>query len=271
MVRAAAAVGLSALAITDHDTLSALPAAADEALRLGIELIPGVEISAQHEGRAIHLLAYFIDPSEPALRTALDEIVVERRLRFLAIARRLAELGCALDPDRLLADLRGAAPGRRHLADWLVCSGQAVDHRSLFHGPLGDAALEGIPKLQMPAERAIQAVRQAGGVVALAHPSYDTTLSRLEGLAGQGLGALEVSGPRTPAARAVRLAGWARALGLVPVAGTDFHAPDRPGRWVGAIATPRSDLERLRSLAARPTSPGDEARQILTHAPREPG
>ena len=86
----------------------------------------------------------------------------------------------------------------------------------------------------------------AGGVAGLAHPSYDLRERTLRELTDGGLGAIEVAGPGVTPRLGRRWRGWADRLGLVPIAGSDFHAPDRPGRWVGSITTPVPDLERLR-------------------------
>jgi hypothetical protein len=93
---------------------------------------------------------------------------------------------------------------------------------------------------------AIGLVIRAGGVTALAHPPFDLRAETLRQLTEAGMGAIEVAGPGISNRLARRFRDWAVELALVPIAGSDFHAPDRPGRWVGAIATPDADLDRLR-------------------------
>jgi predicted metal-dependent phosphoesterase TrpH len=251
VVRAAATVGLSALAITDHDTLSALPSAGIEAERLGIELVPGVELSAEAEGREVHILAYFVRPDDPALNAALAGLGQARRERFAAMVGRLNGLGFRVDAESIRRAFPRALLGRRHLAEWLVRGGQVRSVREVFAGPLADDGPAHVRKPLPAVEQVIALARGAGGVAGLAHPPYDRNLRWLEGLAGLGLGALEVRGPGVPPARSRRLREWAEALGLVPIAGSDFHAPDRPGRWVGAITTPEADFERLRAGDSR--------------------
>ena len=92
-------------------------------------------------------------------------------------------------------------------------------------------------------------IQQAGGVAALAHPPHDLRQSQLQALADQGLQAIEVDGPGFSNGKSQRIRAWADRFGLVGIGGSDFHAPDRPGRWVGAITTPRDDLERLRKAS----------------------
>jgi len=100
VVLAADAVGLSALAITDHDTISALAVARPEADRLGVELISGVELTCSHEGREIHVLGYFFRDDDPGLSAAMGRLREGRVGRFRAMADRLNELGMIVDPDR---------------------------------------------------------------------------------------------------------------------------------------------------------------------------
>lgn len=246
VVRSAAAVGLAAVAITDHDTVSAVAVARPEADRLGIELIAGIEVTAEREGREIHLLGHFVRDDDPALVAAVADLRARRAGRIEAMADRLRGLGLFLD----LTAIRNAYPratiGRKHLADWLTRTGQTVSVRDAFARYLGDAGPGHVPKPRLPWRDAIALIRGARGVAGLAHPPFDLRQSTLRELADGGLGSIEVAGPGVDRKCGLRWRGWADALGLAPIAGSDFHAPDRPGRWVGAVATPAEDLKRLR-------------------------
>jgi 3',5'-nucleoside bisphosphate phosphatase len=233
VVRGAANVGLVALAITDHDTLSAIAVARPEASRLGVELIPGIELTASHDGREIHLLGH-------CLREG-------RARRIEEMAGRLRGLGLSVDLETLRRTFPRATLGRKHLADWLVKSGQIAGHREAFARYLGDGGSAHVEKPRVPWQSAIDLIRGAGGVAGLAHPPYDLRLNTLRELVDAGLGAIEVAGPGIDARLGFRWRGWADEMGLAPTAGTDFHAADRPGRWVGAITTSEVDLARLRN------------------------
>jgi 3',5'-nucleoside bisphosphate phosphatase len=250
VVRAAAALGLRAVAITDHDTLSGLAAARPEADRLGIELIDGVELTAERDGREVHLLGHFVRPEDPGLAAATAALREGRERRIAEMAARLEDFGLAID----LAAIAGAFPratlGRKHLADWLVKTRQVSDAREAFARFLGDDGPARVPKPRLEWRAAIALIRGAGGVAGLAHPRYDLRERELRLMAEAGLGAIEVAGPGIQARNGLRWRGWAEGLGLVPIAGSDFHAPDRPGRWVGAITTPEADLERLRRASS---------------------
>lgn len=247
VVTAAAGVGLSALAITDHDTVSALAVARPEAVRLGVELISGVELTCEYEGREIHLLGYFLRDDDPDLLAATARLRADRADRFAAMVERLNGLGLSVDPKAVRHRFPRAALGRRHLAEYLARSRQVGSVRDAFDRFLADGKPAAVAKTRLDAFEAIALVHRAGGVVSWAHPRFNLRLESLRTLADAGLDAIETAGPGVDKRVGRRFRDWAEALDLIPTAGTDFHAPDRPGRWVGAITTPDEDVERLRA------------------------
>jgi len=251
VVQAAANLRLGALAITDHDTLSAIAVAQPDADRLGVELVAGIELTAERDGREVHILGHVIRPDDPTLAKAVGAIRAARADRLRALVDRLGELGLRVDLEGLRRAFPRATLGRKHLADYLARTGQVADRRSAFDRWLGDDGPATVPKPRLPWAQAIALIRGAGGVAGLAHPPYDLQEATLRSYAEGGLGAVEVAGPGVDRRRGERWRGWAVAIGLVPIAGSDFHAADRPGRWLGSITTPAADLERLR--ARRPS------------------
>lgn len=252
---AAASVGLSALAITDHDTLSALAVARPEAARLGLELVGGIELTAEFEGREIHILGHFVRDDEPDLVAATVALRRDRVVRLEGMVARLSALGMSVDLIALGRAYPRATLGRRHLAEWLVRTGQVAGHREAFVHYLADEGPAHVPKPRLAMTRAIALVQAAGGVAGLAHPPYDLREQTLRSLVDAGLGAIEVDGHGIDARRGRRLRDWAERYGLIPIAGSDFHAADRPGRWIGSITTPGDDLERLRARASLSPQP----------------
>jgi predicted metal-dependent phosphoesterase TrpH len=246
---AAAGVGLSALAITDHDTVSALPIARPEADRLGIELIAGVELSCVLDGRELHLLGYFFH-DDADLLGAMSSLRAGRTRRLEMMVEKLNAHGLAIEPAALRRAFPRAVLGRRHLALFLERTGQAASVREAFSRFLADGRPCCVDKPRLDIFEAIGLLNRAGGVAALAHPPFDLRADTLRQLATAGMGAIEVAGPGISNRLSRRFRDWAVQFALVPIAGSDFHAPDRPGRWVGAIATPQADLDRLR--LARP-------------------
>ena len=249
VVIAAASVGLAALAITDHDDVSALAVARPEAERLGVELVPGVEITCEFEGREVHLLGYYFR-ERPPLLAALERLRTDRVDRLAAMAARLEALGMSVDPAAVRRCFPRATLGRRHLAEFLHKTKQAASVREVFDRYLADGKPADVPKTRLDAFEALTLVRDAGGAVSWAHPPYDLRRKSLRTLAEAGLAGIEVAGPGVGNRVGRRFRDWAAELDLVPTAGSDFHAPDRPGRRVGAFRCPSADLDRLRERAS---------------------
>lgn len=240
--------GLAALAITDHDTLAAFPAARAAAAGSGLEIIPGVEITSAYAGHELHLLAYFIDPDDGPLGQALAHIRRHRAARFQEMVERLRRQGVSVED--------GAAPakapealGRRHLAEMLIRAGRVATVREAFQRYLGDGGTVAVPKCRLPVAEALALVRDAGGVAAWAHPRYDCTQDSLAELRGLGLGAVEAEYPGTRRSRVRELRGWADALGLAVTGGSDCHGPG--ARAVGSCTVTAPELDRLRQRVER--------------------
>lgn len=195
VVIAAAGVGLAALAITDHDTVSALAIARPEAARLGLELVAGVELSCELNGREVHLLGHFLDDNDLSLVAELGRLSASRGVRLQAMAEKLRKHGLILDLDVLRRSFPRAVLGRRHAALYLTRSGQVASLREVFARLLGDDCPAFVPKPRLDVFKAIRLVRAAGGVAGLAHPPYNLRLETLARLVTAGLGAIEVAGP----------------------------------------------------------------------------
>src|SRR5438270_10600399 len=131
----------------------------------------------------------------------------------------------------------------------MVKAGRARSVGEAFARYLGDHARAAVPKTRLPVAEAIALVRQAGGVAAWAHPSYDCNGENLRDLRRLGLGALEVNYPAFRAGRIQELRALATALDLAVTGGSDCHGPDQPKRAVGACTVTSEELERLRQLA----------------------
>lgn len=245
---AAARAGLNALAITDHDTVSALAVARPEARHWNVELIAGVELTCQHRGgRELHILGYFFREDDADLAAAMAKLREGRARRIEAMAERLGSLGLHVDLDSIRRAFPRAVLGRRHLAEYLARTGQVGGIREAFTLHLGDGRPACVEKPRLDASSAIELIGQAGGVAALAHPPHDFGESSIRALADAGMRAIEVDGPGCSSGLGRRLRAIAPRLGLIGIAGSDFHTADRPGRRVGAFTTDPEALARLRA------------------------
>ena len=180
-----------------------------------------------------------------------DWELASRTENFNAMADRLNTLGLSVDIEAVRQAFPKATLGRRHLAEWLRISKQVASEREAFAKYLGNDGPATVPKLRLAWEEAIALTRDAGGVAGLAHPPYNLRECTLQRLIEGGLGSIEVAGPGINPRCGKRWRAWAEAMGIVPIAGSDFHAQDRPGRWVGAVSTSLADLARLEANAKR--------------------
>ncbi|SRR5581483_4305011 len=238
--------GLSAIAITDHDTLSGILAARAAAVGSPVEVIVGIEITSDYQGRELHLLAFFVALDNEPLNAALEAIRRHRVERLREMRQRLQQAGVSIPDADVVLPASPDAVGRRHLAEQLVQAGRAATIREAFARYLHDRSPFVVPKQRLPVAEAIRLVRVAGGVAAWAHPSYDCTQDSLLELREMGLGAVEVEFPDVRNSRSRQLRAWAAGLGLAVTAGSDCHGPGR--RTLGCYSVSAEELEQLRQL-----------------------
>ncbi len=267
LVEAATRVGLRAIAITDHDTLSGYEEARQVAEAGKVELLCGVELTTVYEraqagGRAwsIHLLAYFGDGlPPPVFLDWLEYWRQARRRRNERLAQKLQQLGMEIS----LAEvemLGGEQTGRPHFAELMVRKGYVRDREEAFRRYLDRGGLAYVPREKPTTVQAIQAVRSAGGVPVLAHPgrlSWDQEEEEISisQLVAQGLLGLEAWHPDHSPANARRYTAMAARFGLVVTGGSDFHGVYTPHVTLGATSAgarvPYEVVDRLRALIRR--------------------
>jgi len=239
--------GLSAVAITDHDTLDAHHAGPGNH---HVELIPGVEISTSFHGRELHLLAYFIDIHDTDLLVALGDVRRQRRERIVAMAERLRSLGLTIPSTEIDALLdAGATLGRRHLARLLVESRQVGNVYEAFTRYLGRPEFGDLPKARIDVVAAIELVHGAGGITSWAHPSSHTNIEMLIELRSAGLDAVESEYPWSKPSHGRVLRAMAETLDLAITGGSDCHGPWPAGRMIGSRGVDRSMFHMLRPVS----------------------
>ncbi|MDO5627407.1 MAG: PHP domain-containing protein [Mobilicoccus sp.] len=257
LVENADAAGVDVVAITDHDTTAGWTEAIDAATRLGVGLLPGIEISCSAGGVSVHLLGYLHDASDEALRAELDAARESRDTR----ARRITELLAADVPitweDVLAQVAEGATVGRPHIADALIANGVVPDREAAF----ADYLYTGSPYYARhyapdPVE-AVRLVRAAGGVPVMAHPFAEkrgrVVPDRIiADMAAAGLFALEAHHPDHTPEQEVRAVALAADLSLLTTGSSDYHGTGKP-QGLGARTT---SPEVLDALLAEPTHRG---------------
>jgi 3',5'-nucleoside bisphosphate phosphatase len=244
VVAAAATAGVELLALTDHDTVDGVREAADAADRLGIRLVPAVEISAvDRSAPDLHILGYLIDDLDPRLRERLALYRADRTRRTAATVTALTELGFAVDVETLSRRAQAGKPiGRPHIAQAVVTlpanadrlAAEGLADRSAFLGAyltMGSPAFRPRELPSVPA--AIEAIHGAGGVAIWAHPFWDISapdevLDALERFRAHGLDGVECFYLTHSAEQATLLAHRCAELGLLSTGSSDFHGPRHP-------------------------------------------
>ncbi|MFO0805410.1 MAG: PHP domain-containing protein [Gemmataceae bacterium] len=232
---------LAAVAITDHDTFAGLPeatAAADGR----IDVIPGVEITAEFDGREVHLLGYFARTYHSELNAALARICLSRRQRFEEYA---AQLALPADRVKLVADSTPSL-GRRHVARLLIACNLAKTTDDAFRRRLNPLRGTVPPKVRLPLEEAIALVYAAGGRTSLAHPPEAFDEAAFLRMKQMGLDALEAEYAWRRSAPAIRLRGIAAKLGLLVTGGSDCHGPKPEHRRIGSVSVKLDAVQALR-------------------------
>jgi predicted metal-dependent phosphoesterase TrpH len=217
---------LAALAITDHDTVEAIPRARIAAAT-AIELVPGIEMSTSLEGAELHILGYYVNPEHGALLERLDAFQHERRERALSIIARLRELGVPVDPDVVMALAGPGVIGRPHVAAAMVQAGLVTDLDDAFDRYLGSQAPAFVPRPAFSPAEAISLIHAADGVSVLAHPGSQMPDSVIERLHAVGLRGIEVWHPQHGNATVRRYRALAARLGMLETGGSDFHGEHR--------------------------------------------
>jgi predicted metal-dependent phosphoesterase TrpH len=246
--------GCTAVALTDHDRLDGLAEASSRAKELGIELVPGCEISCQHQA-TMHLLVYFIEEGDGPLPDALRRLQRARDDRNRRLAEHLQGLGLPITYDEIIAEAGGEGAGRPHVAAILVRKGVVGSVQEAFDVWLGKGRPGYLDKERLTVADAIRLARESGALTSLAHPlTLGLDPAALEAaigeLAGLGLTALEaIYGRYSPADRAGLAAAAAR-HGLVVTGGSDHHGAYKPdirvGVGTGDLDVPGAALEALR-------------------------
>lgn len=242
--------GLSCIAITDHDTLAGIKPTQDAAQSHGIEVIPGIELSSEVQGKDIHVLGYFIDDTQGPIRDILTEM---QKARVERIARMIEKLKVCQIDDITLEEVtcrpRSGAVGRPHLAAVLLEKGWVGSIREAFDKYLAEGGVAYVQKFKQSPYEAIRLIEESGGVAVLAHPMLTQVDELIPGLAKAGLRGLEVYYPNCSAKVIQYYEGLAKKNGLIATGGSDAHGDLKKHTYVGKVKIPYNLVEALKGLA----------------------
>jgi 3',5'-nucleoside bisphosphate phosphatase len=243
---------LAGVALTDHDTFDGLEEAATTASELGLDFVPGIEFSAEHDGASLHILGYWVEPGDAAIEAELLRLTATRFRRGEMIVEKLHELGFDVSIERVRELAGGDAIARPHIAEAMVEAGIVADEKEAFDRYISDDGAAYVPKHALQPTDALRLIGGAGGACVLAHPGMwrgsETVPDELiEEMAAGGMVGLEVRHPDHDEVMRAKYAAIAERLGLVATAASDCHGE----RYGFRMGTERTDDETFAELKRR--------------------
>lgn len=251
--------GLSAFALTDHDTTEGIPEALAYAEGKPIEVIPGIEFSTEYEGKDVHVLGLYIQMDAPAFQEKLQSFVNSRILRNQKMCRNLQAAGIDITYEKLRSETPEAVITRSHYAAYLVKYGYVACRADAFAKYLGDNCKYFVPREKVTPSQAVDIILQAGGIPILAHPPlYHMSAERLDKLVYQlkqdGLMGIEALYSTYSRQEERNMLNLAKKYDLLISGGSDFHGGNKPGLDLavgyGKLFVPEDVLKKIQERLA---------------------
>lgn len=248
IVSLAKEAGLTAIAITDHDTVAGIDRAKQAGRSAGLEIVPGIELTTEDFEAELHILGYFIDRRDPGLLQALMQIQQGREKRIFKICDKLAELGLELDPERVFALAGHRAAGRPHVAKAMIEAGLVKDFKEAFRKYINFRGPAYVSHYKLSPAEAIKLIRAAGGLAVFGHPAVSNCDQALPELISAGLAGIEAYYSGHNSSQTRHYLGLAEKYGLLVTGGSDFHGTGA-GREIklGELALSDELMDKLRN------------------------
>ncbi|HEV7926689.1 MAG TPA: PHP domain-containing protein [Verrucomicrobiae bacterium] len=241
-----AELGLAAMALTDHDTVEGCPRMAQACQSLGVEFIPGTELTAEFEGHEVHLLGFFLDVQHPRLLAEIKKFQSVRQERICEMAARLNKMGIPLRAESVFELANCRSPGRPHVARALAQEGFCASMDEAFERFLKKGRPAWVPKYKISALEAMDLLHQAGGLAVVAHPGLNHCDQIIPRLAELGLDGLECFHSKQTSTQSEYYLALAKRLGLAVTGGSDCHGMSKGKPLIGGVRLPAIYLEKLK-------------------------
>jgi predicted metal-dependent phosphoesterase TrpH len=261
IVRYAKAKGLQAIAITDHDTIDGCEEGLSEGERIGFEVIPGIEISAEYSPGSMHILGFFLDIHHPLLNERLEYLQKARAERNPKMVAKLNQLGMEVTYEEVLKASGGGQVGRPHFANVLLEKKYVRNFQEAFERFLKKGAPAYVDKFRFTSKEALHFIHEARGVAVLAHPNtlgvkkYSELEKLVLQLVDEGLKGIEVYYPEHSAVEVAQYKNLADRYSLLSTGGTDYHGIEKNeldiGVGRGEMRLPYSIVENMKAVRNR--------------------
>jgi hypothetical protein len=242
--------GLSALALTDHDTVEGCARAALACAAAEMEFIPGTELTAEHDENEIHILGYCLDIQNTKLLAEVAKFQTVRQDRIREMVARLNQVKVPLTAEAVFALANCRSPGRPHVARALVKAGLCSSLDEAFERFLKKNRPAWVPKFKISAAGAIDLIHQAGGVAVMAHPGLNRTDEVIPGMVEAGLDGIECFHTKHSAGTAEHYLKLALRFNLLVTGGSDCHGLSKGKPLIGTVKLPYHHVEKLKARAA---------------------
>ena len=245
--------GIRTMSVTDHDTVAALTDVERAATASGIAFVPGIEITAVHDGRDVHVLGYFIEPEDAELAGFLERQRADRVRRIGEMADKLAGMGKPVDSAALLAPLpNGRSLGRPSVAKALVKAGHVSDTRQAFDQLIGEGKPAFVERRGPCPADVIGIITRARGIASLAHPGLLKRDDLIPAMIDAGLTAVEAFHSEHDDATTQRYLAFADRHGILVSGGSDYHGEkERRRAAFGTVGLPPERFARLKGRVTR--------------------
>jgi 3',5'-nucleoside bisphosphate phosphatase len=247
---------LKAIALTDHDSVEGCVRTAQACKAVGIEFIPGTELTAEQEGNELHLLGYCIDTENARLLVQIARFQAVRQNRIREMVARLNRLKVPLSADKVFSLANCLSPGRPHVARALVQAGLCRSLDEAFERFLKKNRPAWVPKFKMGAADAIELIHHAGGLAVLAHPGLNRTDAVIPHMVEAGLDGIECFHTKHSTATAEHYLEIADRFHLLVTGGSDCHGMSKGQPLIGTVKLPYQHVEKLKARAAKIKSAG---------------
>lgn len=253
--------GLGALALTDHDTVEGCEMMASECVKAGIEFVVGTELTSEHKDNELHILAYFVDPTNERLLREIAKFQIVRQERIREMVAKINALGVPLKAEDVFALANCKSPGRPHVARTLVRHGQCRTLDEAFERFLKKGRPAWVPKSKMSALEAIELIHQAGGLAVLAHPGLNRNDQSIPDLVAAGLDGIECFHTKHPPGTSQHYLGLANKYNLLVTGGSDCHGMSKGKPLIGTVRLAREHFDKLKAKATEKRTAATNAHQ----------
>ncbi|MDP8260614.1 MAG: PHP domain-containing protein [Candidatus Gygaella obscura] len=246
LIKQAVEQDLSCIAITDHDTIDGYIYLKNNLSKFPLEVICGIELTCDMNGKEVHILGYFLDYKNRALLDTCDSIKKDRKKRIQDMVLKLKDLGIGLDSKDVFDLAKKGVVGRLHLARVMVEKGYCSSIKEAFLKYIGDESPAYINRFLLTPEKAVKLIIQAKGIPVLAHPYMLQKNGSIDALIDAGIKGIEVYYPEHRKKQIKEFLGIAKRNNLLVTGGSDCHGNAKSSKLIGRIRLPYSFVEELK-------------------------